>query len=182
MANRKSLSKSKRFEIFKRDGFTCQYCGNQPPDVVLEIDHIRPVADGGDNDDMNLITACYNCNRGKAAKVLGNVAPKPDADLAYLEIQQEVAELKRYQLAKEQRDEITDKVADSLQQSWSVAFDNDWVPNKLEFIKLIKQISPELVERAIYIAASNENLSGNTYSKFKYMCGICWNIIRREDG
>ena len=70
MAKRKNLSKSVRFEVFKRDSFTCQYCGKSAPDVVLEVDHIIPVAKGGDNDLSNLITACFDCNRGKRDKKL----------------------------------------------------------------------------------------------------------------
>lgn len=67
MAERKSLSKKTRFEVFKRDKFTCQYCGAQAPDVTLEVDHIEPVAEGGTNDITNLVTACVSCNRGKGA-------------------------------------------------------------------------------------------------------------------
>ena len=70
MAKRKNLSKSVRFEVFKRDSFKCQYCGKSAPDVVLEVDHIIPVAKGGDNDISNLITACFDCNRGKRDKKL----------------------------------------------------------------------------------------------------------------
>ena len=62
---RKSISKKIRFEVYKRDKFTCQYCGQKAPDVVLEIDHIKPVAKGGDNSLLNLITSCFDCNRGK---------------------------------------------------------------------------------------------------------------------
>jgi len=47
MGNRKELSKSIRFEIFKRDSFKCQYCGRMAPEVVLHVDHIKPVAEGG---------------------------------------------------------------------------------------------------------------------------------------
>ena len=44
MANkRKSIGKKKRFEVFARDEFTCRYCGKQPPEVQLVIDHIKPV-------------------------------------------------------------------------------------------------------------------------------------------
>ena len=68
MAKRKNLSKSVRFEVFKRDSFTCQYCGKSAPDVVLEVDHIIPVSKGGDNDISNLITSCFECNRGKSNK------------------------------------------------------------------------------------------------------------------
>lgn len=72
MAERKSLTKKVRFEVFKRDAFTCQYCGSKAPDVVLEIDHINPVSKGGKNELMNLITSCYSCNRGKSDRVLSD--------------------------------------------------------------------------------------------------------------
>ena len=72
MANvkRKNLPKKIRFEVFKRDSFTCQYCGRMAPDVVLEVDHIVPVAEGGTNDIMNLITSCHDCNSGKGKRKL----------------------------------------------------------------------------------------------------------------
>lgn len=69
---RKAMSKRLRFEVFKRDGFTCQYCGAQAPDAVLHVDHINPVANGGDNDLLNLTTACADCNSGKGAKKLSD--------------------------------------------------------------------------------------------------------------
>lgn len=72
MSNRKPLSKKIRFEVFKRDNFTCQYCGRKAPDVVLEVDHLKPVADGGDNDILNLVTSCKDCNRGKGKRKLSD--------------------------------------------------------------------------------------------------------------
>ena len=86
MAKRKSLSKTIRFEVFKRDSFTCQYCGKSAPDVVLEVDHIKPVSGGGDNDIMNLVTSCWDCNRGKGAKELSDnqIIKKQQEQLAEL--------------------------------------------------------------------------------------------------
>ena len=69
-AQRKSLSKRKRFRIFKRDNFTCTYCGSQSPDVVLHVDHILPVSRGGTNKEDNLVTACDSCNLGKGVVML----------------------------------------------------------------------------------------------------------------
>ena len=69
---RKKLSKRTRFEVFKRDGFKCQYCGASSPDVLLVLDHIVPVASGGDDGILNLITACETCNAGKAAVPLAD--------------------------------------------------------------------------------------------------------------
>ena len=44
MTKRRGLSLKKRFEFFKRDKFTCQYCGKNAPDVILQVDHIEPVS------------------------------------------------------------------------------------------------------------------------------------------
>lgn len=67
---RKPLSKKVRFEVFKRDNFACQYCGQSAPNILLEIDHINPVANGGNDGILNLITSCFDCNRGKGARKL----------------------------------------------------------------------------------------------------------------
>lgn len=70
MKKRKSLTKKQRFEVFKRDNFTCQYCGCKAPDSVLNVDHIKPVSKGGTNDTLNLITSCFSCNSGKSDREL----------------------------------------------------------------------------------------------------------------
>lgn len=69
---RKALSNKIRFEVFKRDNFTCQYCGRKAPDIVLNVDHIEPVAKGGTNDIYNLATSCFECNNGKSDKRLND--------------------------------------------------------------------------------------------------------------
>ena len=71
---RQSLSKTVRFEVFKRDKFTCQYCGRSAPDIILEVDHIQPVSKGGKNEIMNLVTSCRDCNRGKSNKELSDTS------------------------------------------------------------------------------------------------------------
>jgi hypothetical protein len=69
---RKGIPKSVRFEVLKRDSFSCQYCGASAPDAVLHIDHIDPVANSGDNHITNLITSCEGCNLGKSDKALSD--------------------------------------------------------------------------------------------------------------
>jgi len=59
------MKKITRFEVFKRDNFKCQYCGKNPPDIILEVDHVIPKSKGGDDDINNLTTSCFDCNRGK---------------------------------------------------------------------------------------------------------------------
>jgi len=55
-SRRRTITPSVRFEVFRRDSFTCQYCGRRAPKVILHVDHIIPVAAGGTNDLGNLRT------------------------------------------------------------------------------------------------------------------------------
>jgi len=59
-----------RWEILRRDDFTCRYCGQSAPDVILHVDHIISDYDGGTEEMANLITACSACNLGKNASRL----------------------------------------------------------------------------------------------------------------
>lgn len=92
---RKPMSKKLRFEVFKRDNFSCQYCGKAAPDVILHVDHINPVAGGGENDILNLITACQDCNLGKGARLLSDdtAVAKQRAQLADLNERREQLEM-----------------------------------------------------------------------------------------
>lgn len=151
-AARKRVSKGVRFEIFKRDGFTCQYCGAMPPDTVLHVDHILAIVEGGGHDDDNLITACEACNIGKGRKILDR-PQKPDADLAWLEAQQEVAELRRYQEAKAERDEVKADVAAMLLQTWVDHSGLDWQPALHIVLNLMEKYPPEWIEEALIVLA-----------------------------
>lgn len=71
-ANRKAIPQSVRFEVFKRDMFRCQYCGRGAPDVVLQVDHMHPVYEGGSNEILNLITSCFDCNSGKGKRLISD--------------------------------------------------------------------------------------------------------------
>ena len=79
-----SISKKLRFEVFKRDGFQCGYCGKSPPEVTLEVDHINPKSLGGADDINNLLTACFDCNRGKAAIPIDKAPPVLSENLEVL--------------------------------------------------------------------------------------------------
>lgn len=84
-----------RFEVFKRDSFTCQYCGQKAPDVLLEADHIDPRANGGGDEILNLVTACIDCNRGKGAVPLDDstAVEKKRAQAADLQERREQIEM-----------------------------------------------------------------------------------------
>lgn len=55
-----------RRNIYKRDKFVCQYCGDQPGTEALTIDHVVPRAQGGVSRWDNCVLACIDCNHRKA--------------------------------------------------------------------------------------------------------------------
>lgn len=68
----------KRFRILNRDGFRCRYCGTSAGSDALEVDHVVARSAGGSDDDANLVTSCFPCNRGKR---MDPVQPRPIARL-----------------------------------------------------------------------------------------------------
>jgi hypothetical protein len=173
MADRKGLSKKLRFEIFKRDSFTCQYCGKQPPLVVLVVDHINPVANGGDNDDLNLITSCEECNQGKGARLLERIINRPDADLEWLEMQQEITELRRYQMAKSERSRLEEEIIVGFQQYWWDAIDIETAPSKTVFLQWLTWAAPDQIEEAMKITAAKASYQFSSFDHELRYCAAC---------
>ncbi len=67
------MTKKLREFIKKRDNYTCCQCGNSThvePNLLLEIDHIKPVSKGGLTTEENLQTLCWKCNRTKSDKLI----------------------------------------------------------------------------------------------------------------
>ena len=57
-----------RREVFRRDNYTCQYCGRHTMD--LTIDHIVPRHMGGTQSWTNVVAACSTCNHRKGGRTL----------------------------------------------------------------------------------------------------------------
>lgn len=121
---RKALTKKARFEVFKRDKFTCQYCGKKAPDVILNVDHIKAVADGGTNDIMNLITSCVDCNSGKSDRAISDSAAleKQHAQISALEERrQQIEMMGQWRAELEKLDDMTLIMAE---EAWSKAIEH----------------------------------------------------------
>jgi len=58
-----------RFNVFLRDGFTCQYCDYKRAAPELTFDHVIPRARGGRTSWENVVTACGACNLRKGSKL-----------------------------------------------------------------------------------------------------------------
>lgn len=173
--SRTPISKSKRFEVFKRDGFQCQYCGATPPSAILHVDHINPVKLGGGDEIDNLITACSACNLGKSASQLGAV-PKSLADRAQETAERE-AQIAGYAAVMEARLERIEndawRVAEALKPGAAKGYSADRLSGIKHFVEKLTVYS---VLEAAEIAKAKYPYSET--KAFKYFCGICWNRIR----
>ena len=58
-----------RFNLYKRDRYTCQYCGRRPGSKELTIDHVVPRSKGGVSSWTNCVVACVECNFRKANRM-----------------------------------------------------------------------------------------------------------------
>lgn len=175
---RTPISKRRRFDVFKRDGFACQYCGRKTPEVVLEVDHIIPVSEGGENDTDNLATACFECNRGKAAKSLKAI-PEPMRERA-ARIKEAEAQLAEYaKIMEERRARIDEQVWKII---WKLHPNRDTVPRTwvAGITKFLDRLSyPEIMHAAditLLKCIRDDN------KEFRYFCGTCWGMIRERSG
>jgi len=57
-----------RKNILVRDGYRCQYCGDDFTSGDLTIDHIIPKVQGGSNDWTNIVACCRSCNVRKGGR------------------------------------------------------------------------------------------------------------------
>lgn len=63
-----------RREIFRRDNYTCQYCGRRSGEMT--VDHVLPRHLGGKHIWTNVVTACPACNHQKGGRRLGESGMK----------------------------------------------------------------------------------------------------------
>ena len=64
----KTPVKFSRQNIYARDRYRCQYCGNQYPTEELTYDHVMPKSRGGTTEWENIVTCCIDCNRKKGGR------------------------------------------------------------------------------------------------------------------
>ena len=176
--SRVSISKGVRFEVFKRDGFTCQYCGATPPKAILHVDHINPVKLGGGNNRDNLITACDHCNLGKSARPLSRVPKSLEEKAA--EVAEREAQIAGYaevmDAARERLEDDVWRVAEELQPGASEGYSRDRLNGIKHFVAKLGVY--EALEAA---DIANAKYRIGTTSAFKYFCGICWRKIREAE-
>lgn len=155
MTKRETIGKKLRFEVFRRDKFTCQYCGEKAPEVVLNVDHIDPVANGGTNEILNLITSCFSCNSGKSDRTLNDssIVEKRRKQLELLEERREQIELMlewKKSLSNFDND-VVDMISDYINSKIQPLSLNE--NGKLLVVKWLKKFHTEKILDAVDISA-----------------------------
>lgn len=172
------LSKKLRFEVFKRDGFSCAYCGNTPPGVVLEVDHVDPKSGGGDDDINNLITACFDCNRGKNNIPLDKIPSTLAENLQTIRDKEEqIREYRKFTDSIKRRLQKDIKKISNIYElqypEWH--FGDNFKNSSLR--TFLQRLPFHEVEDALY--ASISKFPANENRVIRYFCGICWHKIKR---
>lgn len=193
---RKALSVRVRFEVLKRDHFTCQYCGKHPPDVLLEVDHVLPVAAGGGNESENLTTACSECNGGKSDRLLGE-GRGPAVTIDSIVQQRERLEQGRQylELVQKQRDLVADQLW-LINVAWAEAFraarthtegtvtyqfvGGGTFPSEASVRLMMQRLTLAEILNAVAIVAAK--FASATRQTERYFFGVCWRKIRVLEG
>jgi RNase P/RNase MRP subunit POP5 len=167
---RKPLSKRTRFEVFKRDGFRCVYCGATPNEGALHADHVTPVAGGGTDDVANLVTACASCNLGKSdVPLTRRAAPSMDPEAAAEHAEQLAAWVRSQQAVMEAKKQASQHMVNLWCEAIGTESCDNEVPGRL--LKLLGEWPIEKLTEAIEITAGKRGLY-NDSNRLRYMYGV----------
>ncbi len=149
-----------------------------PPSVVLEADHIVPVSKNGSDDIDNLITSCFDCNRGKSNRELTTLPQTTVEKTEQLKEKEQQYKEYRKVLAKVKAREKSE--IDSIDEIYSSYFPlwelNDRFKNS-SLKTFIKMLGVDSVQSAMHTACQRIH---NDSKAIKYFCGICWNRINEK--
>jgi hypothetical protein len=175
---RKPVSKRVRFSVFARDQFTCVYCGQQPPAVMLEIEHVIPVSQGGTNDEANLRCSCRDCNAGKGARTIEQAVP---TEAARLSMAQEMVEQRAAaEVAvnyKRKVDDLRQICIDAICEA--CRSDTCHKRSASVLYNLVQEFGAETAFEWLHIAKDH---TSSELKMIKYLCGIARNNRERQEG
>ncbi len=175
-----AVSKTFLFEIFKRDQFVCRYCGNRPPHVILEVDHVVPVSKGGTDEPENLITTCRDCHRGKKEDALNAqsfISSTEDR------MKEEEERLEQKQALEEWLSEKTkhrENIYVRLRRHWvdSLGFDGKEFDRwRINIHRYIDQLDSQEIMDAIEIIREKKDTFRTPNNAIRYFLSICNNTV-----
>lgn len=158
------ISVRARFEIFKRDSFTCRYCGRTSPEVVLEVDHVVPLCEGGSSDAINLVTACWECNRGKGGIPLNEVMDAEDPHERALLLLDRERQLQEYNHVLSVVRERQEAEAQELANYWFACAHREVRRDETAtLLNMLRDVPMERIRIAMRTAILNGRVSGLRY-------------------
>lgn len=170
-----STGKRLRFEVLKRDGFRCRYCGANAASTLLHVDHVVPIAEGGTDDPENLVAACADCNLGKSSVSLDasplGASASTDAMLEHAEqIRAYLAAVKEVELA---RGELVQMVIDR----WVESVDPEGMQRDViaSLPTWIQDIGLERVMQAVDVIAKRSDINRST-GRHRYFIAVMRNM------
>jgi len=163
-----SIGKRKRFEIFKRDGFTCRYCGRKSPEVILEVDHVTPVSSKGNDNEMNLVTSCFDCNRGKSDRNLSEIITGENPHDKAIELAEKERQLAEYNHIRGISEDRMSREADGLLDSMKLSGHY-----RISIVQLLRRYSIYDVKNAFEI--SIDKMGTDSRKAIPYAIGILKN-------
>lgn len=162
------VTKRTRYEVLKRDNFTCRYC--RSTEQPLKVDHVTPVALGGGDDPSNLVAACQDCNAGKASTSPSEatVADVKATDFKWADAMRRASELRQAELAPE--NEYLDAFEKTWQAcgAWGCAADPDSVRRLFH-----AGLPIEAMTDAARIAGTQRGVR----DRFAYFMGTAWKML-----
>lgn len=178
---RQPISKRLRYEVLRRDGFTCRYCGAKAPDVEITVDHVNPVVLGGSSTAENLVAACRDCNAGKTSTtpdtpIVGDV----ESDALRWALAMKTAANVQY----EQRARIAAYILefDLTWTSWHYEHDGsdheiqrpgDWENSVRTWFAVGMPI-------AVLTELVDQTMPRRTRDPWKYFCGAVWRYLDQQ--
>ena len=174
-----SVSKKTRFEVFKRDGFRCAYCGRTPPEIVLEVDHVDPKYNGGSDSIDNLLSACFDCNRGKKHIPLDKIPGTLSENIEVIrEREEQISEHQKLLNSIERR---VKKDIKDVCKAFKDAFPNYTLKPKFQQVS-IRGFLEHLPKDEVIAAMRQATMKryDDRDAAAKYFCGICWQKIKRD--
>lgn len=174
-----AIGKRLRFEILRRDNHTCRYCGAKAPNVELRVDHVIPEALGGTNDPANLVTACHDCNSGKASIAPDQplVADVERDALRWARAMQAAA--RSYELDLLERAE-QDQEFRAQWEHWTVTNTGKPVPLPDDWQHTVRRLRAAGLTNALISEAIDAAMHANgvyAENRFRYFCGVAWRIV-----
>jgi len=181
-----AITKRLRYEVMRRDGHRCVYCGATAKETALTLDHVIAVALGGTDDAANLVTACGDCNAGKSSVVADEafVARVNEDSQRWQRAMAAAVRIRRD--ARKDYDSQLDRL-NEVWLDWHYNQNNAEIPRPANWRDraegfLVAGVPIEDLIRLVPVAMGAATRTQLEYSEWRYWVGCCKNVQTELEG